>query len=370
MKNILSILLILVLSFGLAVGCSTTETVPPVSDEQDVSQNTSTIKAGVFYYNFLDIYISSVRSSLNDKLEADGIEYENFDAASTQATQTEQINQAIAAGTNLLIVNLVDNASDQVAQSVVDIAKAADVPIIFFNREISSEIVNSYDKCIFVGTNSPEAGQMQGDMIGDFLLENYSEVDLNGDGVISYVLFKGQEGNPEADLRTQFSVENANAKLEASGYPSLMFFEQENEDSYYVDQNGDWSAQAANDYMNTFLSQYSEDFGNMIELVIANNDDMAEGAISALNTVGYNTGEQDSNIIPVFGVDATETAQQLIANGKMTGTIKQDSIAMAESIAIFARNVQTGADLMANTEELIIDSDAAMIRVPYSFYTG
>ena len=34
---------------------------------------------------------------------------------------------------------------------------------------------------------------MQGQMVGEYLLENYDTVDLNGDGVISYVMFKGQE---------------------------------------------------------------------------------------------------------------------------------------------------------------------------------
>ena len=41
-------------------------------------------------------------------------------------------------------------------------------------------------------------------MIGEYLLANYDAVDLNGDGVISYAMFKGQEGNAEAEYRTQY----------------------------------------------------------------------------------------------------------------------------------------------------------------------
>ena len=59
---------------------------------------------------------------------------------------------------------------------------------------------------------------MQGEMIGDYLLENYDAVDLNGDGTISYVMFKGQEGNAEAEYRTQFAVEDANAILTELNY--------------------------------------------------------------------------------------------------------------------------------------------------------
>ena len=157
--------------------------------------------------------------------------------------------------------------------------------------------MNSYEKCAFVGTNAPEAGHMQGQMVGEYLLENYDTVDLNGDGVISYVMFKGQEGNAEAEARTQFGVEDANAVLTAAGKPELAYYNASATDKYLVDQGGKWSAQAANDYMATILPEYSEANGNMVELIICNNDGMAEGAVSALQGAGYNTG--DGKTIPV-----------------------------------------------------------------------
>lgn len=103
-------------------------------------------------------------------------------------------------------------------------AKNAGIPIIFFNREVDDAVVSSYENCAFVGTDAPEAGHMQGEMIGDYLLENYDAVDLNGDGTISYVMFKGQEGNAEAEYRTQFAVEDANAILTEAGKPELSFY--------------------------------------------------------------------------------------------------------------------------------------------------
>ncbi len=363
MKKVLVVLSVVIL-LGLVVGCAT-----EIPDETEIIQETS-INAGVFYYSYDDLYISSVRESLDEKFETAGIGFTNYDGTTNQKTQTEQIETAIINGANLLIVNLVENSSVDAAQNIVNLAKDNGIPVVFFNREISSDVVNSYEMCAFVGTNTQEAGQMQGDLIGDYLLENYDATDLNGDGIISYVLFKGQEGNPEADLRTKFSVQNANEKLEEAEKPALMFFDQGSSEKYYVDQNGAWSAQAATNYMNTFLTQYTQDNGNMIELVISNNDEMARGAITALNEVGYNTGEQDSVTIPVFGVDATEAAQQLIAQGKMVGTIKQDAVAMAESVAIFARNLNDGKDFKANLHDLNVDENVTKVRVPYSVYTG
>ena len=255
-------------------------------------------------------------------------------------------------------------------QAVLSAAKNAGIPIVFFNREVENSVVDSYENCAFVGTDAAEAGHMQGEMIGNYLLENYDAVDLNGDGTISYVLFKGQEGNKEAEYRTQYSVEDADAILTEAGKPALSFYDANNTSKYLVDTTGNWSSQAATDYMNTVLAAYSEASGNMVELVIANNDGMAEGAIAALQAAGYNTGEEGSTTIPVYGVDAMDSAVQKIENGQMTGTVKQDAEGMASTIMTLVNNINTGAALMDNTSDFVVDSDCAKIRVPYAMVTS
>ena len=137
-----------------------------------------------------------------------------------------------------------------------------------------------------------------------------------------------------------------------------------------MDTTGNWSSQAATDYMTTILASCSEAAGNMIELVIANNDGMAEGAIAALQAAGYNTGEEGSTTIPVYGVDAMDSAVQKIENGQMTGTVKQDAEGMANTIMTLIENVNTGAALMDNTADFNVDADCAKIRVPYSVVTA
>lgn len=323
----------------------------------------------VLYYTYGDTYISSVRSALDAALDKAGIKYQDYDSNNSQTTQTEQVSTAIAKGTSLLVVNLVDSGSDDAAKNIIELAKAQSIPVIFFNRSVSEEVVSAYDKAVFVGTDYEMAGHMQGEMIGEYLVENYDTVDLNGDGQISYVMFKGQEGNAEAEARTQYGVEDANELLTAAGKPELVYYNASATDKYLVDQGGKWSAQAANDYMATILPEYSEANGNMVELIICNNDGMAEGAISALQGAGYNMGD-GGKTIPVFGVDATESAKQLINEGKMTGTIKQDAEGMASTILNLVSSVKGGGNLMDNTSSFNVDAGVAKIRVPYATYTG
>ena len=367
MKKFLALILALVMSLSL-VACGSEETTDEGATDGDTAA--SELNVGVFYYNYSDAYITTVRNAMDALLEEAGITYNNYDGAGNQATQLDQINTAISNGANLLVVNIVETSSPDAAQQACDAAKNAGIPIIFFNREVENSVVDSYENCAFVGTDAAEAGHMQGEMIGDYLLENYDTVDLNGDGTISYVLFKGQEGNAEAEYRTQFSVEDANAKLTEAGKNELAFYDPANTSKYLVDTTGAWSAQAATDYMTTILASYSEANNNMIELVIANNDGMAEGAIAALQAAGYNTGEEGSKTIPVYGVDAMDSAVQKIENGQMTGTVKQDAAGMASTIMTLVENVNSAAELMANTDSYNVDEGVAKIRVPYAKVTG
>ena len=370
MRKALALAMAAVMSLGLMTGCGAKEdpagsgaSSPAVS-----TPNAQELNVGVFYYDFSDIYISTVRTNMDAMLKDMGVKFTNYDAAGSQPTQTDQVNTAITAGANLLIVNIVETATSAPAQDIVDAARSAGIPVIFFNREIADNaVINGYDKCAFVGTNAPDAGHMQGEMIGNYLMANYDTVDLNGDGVISYVMFKGQEGNAEAEARTQFAVEDADAILTAAGKPALAYYDAAAATKYLVDTNGKWSAQAANDYMVSLLGSYNEGNKNMVEVIICNNDGMAEGAIAALQNVGYNNGE-GTTVIPVFGVDATDSAKALIKAGNMTGSIKQDAVGMASTITTLVANVQEGADLMANTDQFTIDSDVDKIRVPYAMY--
>ena len=364
MKKALALLLALVMVISMAA-CGSKTTTPsttaattpaPAGNETKAQVEASELKVGVFYYTFAD-------------------------GNNNQTTQNEQIQTAVTDGYNLLVVNMVTSGSPDVANEIISLANGT--PVIFFNRAIEADgeegtVLNANTNICFIGTDAPEAGHLQGKMVGEYLLANWDAVDLNGDGKISYAMFKGDEANVEAIYRTQFGVEDADAVLTEAGKPALEYFDASNASKYQVDLGGAWSAQAALDYMNTNLSQYNEANGNMIELIICNNDNMAEGAISALEAAGYNTGAEGATTIPVFGVDATDAAKELIAAGKMTGTVKQDAEGMAVAIASVVKAAGEGtamADAVAATAGTnaemysIADGIANKLFVAYAAYT-
>ena len=362
MKKIIALVLVLALALTLAAcgGSGSKET-----------------KVSVFWYEESDVYLSSVRTALNKELDALGVAYDNQYAGNDQSKQLDQIKTAIAGGANLLVVNVVTSGAPDTAEDIL--AAAGDIPVIFFNRAIGTDgsdvsVLNGHANSCFIGTDAPEAGHMQGKMVGEYVLANYDDIDVNGDGVISYAMMKGDEANIEAIYRTQYGVEDANAVLTAAGKPALQYFDEANPSCYQVDQGGAWSAAAAKEYMDTNFVTYNEANGNMIELVICNNDGMAEGVVASLQEKGYNTA--GAHVVPVFGVDATDNAKALIADGAMTGTVKQDAEGMAAAIAQTVKAIAGGTEpakaLAGLTDErFTVASDCgSKLFVAYAPYTG
>ena len=382
MKKIVALFLALTLCVGLAA-CSGSSSASGNSQAGEAASGP--IKVDVFWYTYSDTYLTNVRNAMEESLAgmADAITYTMHDCENDQAKQTQKIDTALTQGTDLLIVNIVTTGSEEAAQAIVDKAKEAGVPILFFNREVSDAVVNSYEKCAFVGTDADEAGYMQGEMIAAYLLaeENWtdgaSRFDLDKDGKIDYIMFRGEHGNAEAFGRTKYSVEEANRLLAESGKGLTLVpspanttstqYEDDGISNYFL--YGNWSSAEAANLMRTALSSFTLASGD-IELIIANNDDQALGAIEAMNEEGYNTGAEDAaGYIPTFGVDATPVAVEAITSGAMTGTIKQDAQGMSDCILYLAGNIAAGKEIMAETDAYNIDEGVSKIRIPYAIVT-
>jgi methyl-galactoside transport system substrate-binding protein len=301
---------------------------------------------GVLIYRYDDTYISTVRNALSAALSGKA-SVTMQDGKGDQATQNDQLDVMIERKMDGLIVNMVDA---QAAAGVVAKIRAAGIPVVFFNREPDLNVLKSYEKACFVGTNAADAGKMQGDII-KALWTGHPEYDLNKDGKFQYVLFKGEPDNPEAIARSEWSVRQAVAggvTLEQIGQTFVC----------------NWDTALAQQAMESALAANE----GKIELVIANNDSMAMGAIAALSSVGSNLEGGDRHI-PVIGVDATDQAVDAINRGIMTATVKQDGEAMGQAVSAIILNMIAGKPLLEGTA-LQFDDSGVAVRIPYSPYRG
>lgn len=336
-KKFLAIAISLVMIAALA-GCSSNGSGNSGDSGKDA------IKVAVFLYKFDDTYISTVRQSLQSIQEESKGEviFEFFDGKGDQATQNDAIDTALQKDFDLLMVNIVDIGA---GQTVIDKISAADKPVIFFNREPKTEELKAYDKARFVGTNAKDAGILQGEILADIWDSKKDTMDKNGDGVLQYVMLKGEPDNPEAVARTEFSVstlKDKDIKVEELGL-----------------QVCNWQQDLAQTAMEAWFSKY----GDKIEAVIANNDGMALGAIAALQNQGYNDGKD--KYIHVVGVDATEAAQDYIEKGFMSGTVLQDAPAMAKALYECGMNMAAGKEATDGTSYKYDDTGIA-VRIPYA----
>lgn len=291
-------------------------------------------KVGVTVYKYDDNFMSVVRQALEKEDAADAnTELLLNDSQNNQSVQNDQVDVMLARGVQALAINLVDPAA---APTIIQKAKMDDVPIVFYNKEPSEAAMASYDKAYYVGTNSKESGEIQGDLIAAQWKANPAW-DKNGDGVLQYVMLKGEPGHPDAEARTTFAVKN----IQKAGIKT---------DELHMD-TGMWDTAMAKDKMDAWLSGPN---GKKIEVVIANNDGMAMGAVEALRATG--------TMLPVFGVDALAEAIEMVKNGDMAGTVLNDAESQAKATFELARNLAEGKAAGEGTQWNVVNK---VVRVPY-----
>lgn len=242
------------------------------------------------------------------------------DAVGSQRTQNDQVKEMIDEGCNILCINLVDRTDPS---EIIDSAKEKNIPIIFFNREPVAEDMMQWDKLYYVGAKARQSGQMQGEIAADLILNDKS-IDKNHDGKIQYVVLEGEMGHQDAIVRTDSSVETILAKgikMEKLSY-----------------EIANWKRAQAQNRMEQLIRQY----GNTIELVLSNNDDMALGALDSYRIMGYTK----DNMPMMLGVDGMQEALEAVKDGRLTGTVYNDKEGQAKMMAaiVFASVSGKGLD--------------------------
>lgn len=278
------------------------------------------VKVGVCIYQFNDNFMTLYRTELEKYLkETYGAEVTVVDGKNDQTEQTNQINSFIAEGVDVLIVNLVQSTA---AAAVTALAKEADIPVVYINREPSEEDMGAWEgKITYVGADARQSGTMQGQIVYD--REDHG--DLNGNGTVDYVMIMGDPENVDAQYRTEFSIKC----LTDNGVQVNKLFE----------QRGDWMQENGQQLAATALAQFGKD----IDVIFCNNDAMALGAYQAIVDAGRKVNED----ILLLGVDALDECVEMVANGQMTGTVLNDHIGQSHKAADVAIEAANGAAIDA-----------------------
>lgn len=306
----LALLLALVLTLSLA-GCAGRG-----EEESD------TLRLGVALYAQDDTFIASITQNLERMVQAAEVELGRkinislADGANNQTTQMEQVDRFLARGYDMLFVNIVDRTA---AAVLIDKAEEAGVPIIFFNRQPVAEDIDYREQVYYVGAQAEESGTMQGQLVLEAWRNETFGLDRNGDGVLQYVMLEGEPGHQDSLLRTEYSVK---ALTDAGVAVEKLASDAAN-----------WNrGQAA-----AKMAQWLEEFGEGIEVVFSNNDDMALGAIDAVR-------EWDGPGMLVVGVDATAPALEAMTTGELYGTVLNDARGIAQAMLDLALALAEGKD--------------------------
>ncbi len=312
-------------------------------NEMSVPEEKKEIKIGVTVYDQYDTFISSILENLNEdvlKARSDtgrGIVLETYNSSQSQATQDDQVEEMIKDGCDVICVNLVDRTAPS---NIIDTARNADVPIVFFNRELVDEDMHRWDKLYYVGADAFLSGVMQGELAVDVIKDK--NVDRNNDGEIQYVMLEGEAGHQDAIVRSENCVNRMlelGVKLDKLGYAIA-----------------NWNrAQAA-----TQMEKMIKNYGKEIEFVFANNDDMALGAIDAYTASGMNR----SSWPYIIGIDGTAPGLSAVKEGTMVATVYNDAEGQAEAIFQLAYRLSLGESLSG----LGLQGDK-YIRLPYQKIT-
>ncbi len=327
------------LIFSISIALISSVLIMSCGEKDGNASNADAPTIGVTIYRYDDNFMSFVRRNI-ESLSSGKAQLIMNDSQGNQAQQNDQVDVMLNRDAKALAINLVD---PQAAQTIIDKAKEKNIPVVFFNKEASPQAMSSYDKVWYVGTKSEESGDMQGEVVVKTWKANPSW-DKNGDGVIQYVLLKGEPGHPDAEARTshvtKYITENG---IKVQKLEEL---------------NANWDTARAKDIVDAWMQKH----GDKIEFVFSNNDSMALGALQSVQSLGYNQGD-NNKFIPIVGVDAIPDMLNEIKKGTVVGSVLNDALNQAKAVVDLSLNVSTDKDPLEGTDWTLDNVKA--VRVPY-----
>ena len=275
-------LLIVLIAFVL-VGCGGLYTGGgEVSVDEPVEEKQAgDITIGLSVSTLNNPFFGALRDGVVETAEANGSQVQVLDAQDDSATQSNDIDDLIQQNVDILLINPVDSSA---IQSAVEAANAAQIPVITIDRSTDGGSILSY-----IASNNVDGGEMAAEYI----------VELLGEGA-NVVQLEGVPGTSAANERGEGFENIANEKL-----------------NVLDSQSANFNRAEGLSVMEDMLQSHSE-----IQAVFAQNDEMALGALEAIESAGKD--------IVVVGFDGNEDAVSAVEKGQLSGTVAQKPYAMGK----------------------------------------
>lgn len=302
---------------------------------------------GCIIYKFDDTFMSYLRNQI--QTDAKGkMDISVQDGQNDQPKENDEVDQFISQGASVLAINMVDPSAVSV---MIGKAQKKNLPLVLFNREPDPTDMAKYPNAYYVGAKAQDSGTYEGQIMAKYW-KAHPEADLNKDGVMDYVMLIGDPANTDAKFRTQYSI----AAVEAAGIKTKLI----------ASDTAMWDRPKAQEKMAAWLTAYA----GQIEVVFANNDDMALGAIEALKAAGY---FKNGKYMPVVGVDATPPALDALAQGTLLGTVKNDAVGQGDAVFDLCYSLGNGKPAASKyplaTQDGKPSPKGKYIWVPYTMVT-
>jgi inositol transport system substrate-binding protein len=271
----------------------------PVSADQ--------LKIGVTLFSFDDLFLSTLRNSIEKTGKDSGVDLQIEDAKNELGVQLNQIQNFIASGVDAIIVDTVDSDA---TMGMSEAAQEAGIPLVYVGRRpINVDMLPNNQA--FVASNEDESGTLQTEEVCRL---------LGGKGNV--VVMMGTLGDNAALQRTA----DIHRVLETPECNGLKIIEE---------QSADFMRTDGNDLMTNWLTA-----GLEFDAVIANNDEMAIGAIQALKSSG-----RDMDSVVIAGIDATADALSAMQAGDLDVTVFQNAKAQGKGAVDAAVKLAKGEEV-------------------------
>lgn len=327
-------LTMLIITFG-GTACSQEMSPTPSSGAPDVyptatvGVSMSATNTNAFFQDMYNSFKSAGEEQASITLLLD-------EANNNQNRQYQQLDDMIAKGAKALVVNMVD-----VSQGEKFVKKYCDknIPVVYINRSPGEKNMAQCHTAYFVDGDANQAGVIQGLTVLESWQKNPAW-DKNNDGKIQYAMLEGLPGHAGAMARTKWSVGTM------QNYPTLGVPVQKVFQDYAM-----FNKEKASELIESWIAD--PNFAN-VEVLLANNDNMAIGAIETL--------KQHNIELPVFGIDAGEQGKELVKSGDMEATVFNDYDNQARVALRMAANLAAEKPVMEGIDYRL---EYSTVNVPY-----